>query len=110
MGGFYLAHTSSNLNGQIPAGHNLGFKDGHVEWRPFDSTIVPRTGSNTPYFWWWPTIVCQSPRHRDIVNQQHDIERFQKFCSRWKDSVTGEWREASWTAAVFCRFGNHAAR
>lgn len=51
-GGFYLAHLSAHLNGQIPTGHNLGFKDGHVEWRPFDSTVVPRTGANAPYFWW----------------------------------------------------------
>lgn len=51
-GGFYLTHLSAHLNGQIPAGHNLGFKDGHVEWRPFDATVVPRTGNIVPYFWW----------------------------------------------------------
>jgi type II secretory pathway pseudopilin PulG len=43
--------TSSHLNGAIPAGHNLGFKDGHVEWRPFDGTVVSRT-IQSPYFWW----------------------------------------------------------
>lgn len=52
QGGFPIAHLSAHLNGQIPAGHNLGFKDGHVEWRPFDATVLPRTGNNQPYFWW----------------------------------------------------------
>jgi hypothetical protein len=43
--------TSPHLNGSLPAGHNLGFKDGHVEWHPFDGTVVPRN-SSAPYFWW----------------------------------------------------------
>ncbi len=45
-------HLSAHLNGAIPAGHNLGFKDGHVEWQPFDATVVPRTGYDQPSFWW----------------------------------------------------------
>lgn len=51
-GSFYLPHISNHLKGPIPSGHNLGFKDGHVEWHPFDATVVPRTGNNAPYFWW----------------------------------------------------------
>jgi type II secretory pathway pseudopilin PulG len=49
-GGFYKAHTSPHLNGNIPSGGNLGFKDGHVEWRQFE-LMVPRTTSGV-FFWW----------------------------------------------------------
>ena len=62
-GGFYKPHTSSHVVGQMPIGNNLAFKDGHVEWKTFNSppagggnpdpnqyTIV-RTASG-PYFWW----------------------------------------------------------
>jgi prepilin-type N-terminal cleavage/methylation domain-containing protein len=50
-GGFYLHHVSPHLKGVIPMGGNVGFKDGHVDWRSFQM-MVPRTGNNTPYFWW----------------------------------------------------------
>ncbi len=43
-------HTSPHLKGQIPAGGNLGFKDGHVEWRKFDD-MQPRAVSGIG-FWW----------------------------------------------------------
>jgi competence protein ComGC len=49
--GSSVPHLSPHLNGNVPAGGNLGFKDGHVEWRDFQS-MTPRTGNNTPYFWW----------------------------------------------------------
>jgi prepilin-type N-terminal cleavage/methylation domain-containing protein len=45
-------HVSAHLRGAIPTGGHLGFKDGHVQWHKVDATVVPRTGSNTPYFWW----------------------------------------------------------
>ena len=50
-GGFYLHHVSPHLKGTVPMGGNLGFKDGHVDWRSFQM-MVPRTGNNMPYFWW----------------------------------------------------------
>ncbi len=50
--GMLYPHLSPHLKGAVPAGRNAGFKDGHVEWRQFDGTVVPRTGNNTPYFWW----------------------------------------------------------
>ena len=52
-GGFYKPHVSPHLKGNIPAGGNLGFKDGHVAWRKFE-LMTPRTASGTggPPFWW----------------------------------------------------------
>jgi prepilin-type N-terminal cleavage/methylation domain-containing protein len=51
-GGFFMHHLSAHLDGkQVPTGQFLGFKDGHVEWELFPDAS-PRTGSNTPYFWW----------------------------------------------------------
>jgi hypothetical protein len=52
-GGFPIHHTSPHLNGAktAPAGGNLGFKDGHAQWRKFNIMSV-RTGGNTPSFWW----------------------------------------------------------
>jgi len=43
-------HTSPHLKGNLPAGGNLGFKDGHVAWRPF-TQMTPRTAQGT-VFWW----------------------------------------------------------
>ena len=41
---------SAHLSGAIPAGGNVGFKDGHVIWRKFGSmTPICVTG---PSFWW----------------------------------------------------------
>ena len=49
-GGFYMHHTSAHLKGVIPRGGNVGFKDGHVEWRDFaDMQVVTVAG---PPFWW----------------------------------------------------------
>ena len=51
-GGFYKHHLSAHLNGSIPEGSNLGFKDGHVAWRKFsDEQVAPRTRTSPP-FWW----------------------------------------------------------
>ncbi len=49
-GGFSKTHTSPHLSGRVPAGGNLGFKDGHVAWRKFDDMRV-RTATG-PWFWW----------------------------------------------------------
>lgn len=43
-------HTSPHLKGAFPAGGNVGFKDGHVEWRKFDD-MQPRAGAGIG-FWW----------------------------------------------------------
>jgi prepilin-type N-terminal cleavage/methylation domain-containing protein len=44
-------HSSPHLKGNMPAGGNLGFKDGHAEWRKFNYMTV-RTSGNLPAFWW----------------------------------------------------------
>jgi len=69
-GGFYLSHVSAHLKNNFPTGSNLAFKDGHAQWKKFNSApagfVVPanspwlntentysmvRTDSG-PYFWW----------------------------------------------------------
>jgi len=50
QGGYIKPHTSPHLNGQFSAGGNVGFKDGHVEWRKFDN-MQPRAASGIG-FWW----------------------------------------------------------
>ena len=50
-GGLSVHYVSPHLNGVVPMGGNLGFKDGHVAWRRFQM-IVPRTVFTGPYFWW----------------------------------------------------------
>lgn len=48
-------HRTSHINGQLPAGGNVGMLDGHVVWRKFDQ-MQPRTdpsGANgIPVYWW----------------------------------------------------------
>lgn len=48
--GLVYPSVSPHLKGDLPAGGNLGFKDGHVAWRPF-TQMTPRTTSGT-VFWW----------------------------------------------------------
>ena len=50
-GGFYKLHLSPHLNGTIPEGANLGFKDGHVAWRNFED-MDQRALGGSPGFWW----------------------------------------------------------
>ena len=45
-----FTHSSPHLKGNVPAGGNLGFKDGHVEWRDFEF-MTPRN-TYAPFFWW----------------------------------------------------------
>jgi prepilin-type N-terminal cleavage/methylation domain-containing protein len=49
-GGFPTHHTSPHMKGRIPSGGNIGFKDGHVEWRKFD--LMRQRASSGPSFWW----------------------------------------------------------
>ena len=49
-GGFSVHHLSPHLNGMIPAGGNVGFKDGHVIWRKFDD--MKQQSANGQSFWW----------------------------------------------------------
>ena len=70
-GGFYKLHVSAHLKRGVPTGSNIAYKDGHAQWKKFNSPpsgfVVPtggswlgsedtytmvRTGANTPYFWW----------------------------------------------------------
>jgi prepilin-type N-terminal cleavage/methylation domain-containing protein len=50
QGGFYKTHVSPHLKGKLPAGGNVGFKDGHVQWRKF-AVMGPRTDKGK-VFWW----------------------------------------------------------
>ncbi len=49
-GWFYLHHLSPHLKGSFPAGGNIGFKDGHVAWRKFDT--MDQRSSQKESFWW----------------------------------------------------------
>jgi hypothetical protein len=44
-------NLSAHLQGALPIGGNIGYKDGHAAWEKF-SVMSPRTGANAPYFWW----------------------------------------------------------
>ncbi len=51
LGGAQNPDRTNHLDGQMPAGGNIVFLDGHVEWRPFhemDST----KHDGAPQFWW----------------------------------------------------------
>src|SRR6266446_3752538 len=69
IGGFYKPHLSAHLNRGVPRGANVAYKDGHVQWKKFnsppsgfavptsspwlsteDSYTMVRTTSG-PYFW-----------------------------------------------------------
>jgi prepilin-type N-terminal cleavage/methylation domain-containing protein len=49
-GGFYKHHLAPHLNGKVPLGGNVGFKDGHSEWRKW-AVMLPRTEKGK-VFWW----------------------------------------------------------
>jgi prepilin-type processing-associated H-X9-DG protein len=56
QGGWESLHTSSHLNGNMPAGGNQAYLDGHVAWKKFGNTnqanyIIVRTVGG-PSFWW----------------------------------------------------------
>ena len=43
-------HVTAHLKGSLPQGGNVGYKDGHSEWRKFN-VMSPRSVSGT-VFWW----------------------------------------------------------
>jgi prepilin-type N-terminal cleavage/methylation domain-containing protein len=43
-------HTSPHIVGALPTGGDVGYKDGHAEWRKFQ-IMIPRSASGTT-FWW----------------------------------------------------------
>jgi hypothetical protein len=45
-------HISAHLKGSLPQGGNIGYKDGHAEWRKFNIMIPRAQNGNSPYFWW----------------------------------------------------------
>jgi len=69
-GGFYKTHVSAHLIKSSPSGSNISYKDGHAQWKKFNSPpsgfSVPSTGpwlpgedaytmsraTGSPYFWW----------------------------------------------------------
>ena len=50
INGTFKGHSTSHLNGRLPAGGNLLMLDGHAEWRTFKPMHIRTTG--TPAFWW----------------------------------------------------------
>jgi type II secretory pathway pseudopilin PulG len=50
VNGLNYPHLSPHLNGNLPAGGNLAFKDGHVAWRKFSETSQRATLGRG--FWW----------------------------------------------------------
>jgi len=50
QGLFYIPHLTSHRRGQGPAGGNVGFKDGHVQWRNYKD-MAERMDDGVG-FWW----------------------------------------------------------
>jgi prepilin-type N-terminal cleavage/methylation domain-containing protein len=48
--GVVYPHTSPHLKNGLPTGGDIGYKDGHAEWRKFN-VMTPRTTSGA-VFWW----------------------------------------------------------
>jgi prepilin-type N-terminal cleavage/methylation domain-containing protein/prepilin-type processing-associated H-X9-DG protein len=58
-GSFYKHHVTPHMKGNVPAGGNLAFLDGHAQWRRFDLMHVRANGINwpslndsCPTYWW----------------------------------------------------------
>jgi prepilin-type N-terminal cleavage/methylation domain-containing protein/prepilin-type processing-associated H-X9-DG protein len=51
-GGPTLPHTSPHLKGGIPAGANVGYCDGHVQWKKFQFMELRTQNGRAPEFWW----------------------------------------------------------
>jgi prepilin-type N-terminal cleavage/methylation domain-containing protein len=49
-GSFYIHHLSPHLEGNLPRGGNVGFKDGHTEWRKFE--LMHERAASGQDFWW----------------------------------------------------------
>ena len=53
--GVYYTHTSPHIKNRLPAGGDVGYKDGHVAWHKFADPLNPmtqRADIGGPYFWW----------------------------------------------------------
>jgi prepilin-type N-terminal cleavage/methylation domain-containing protein len=53
--GVTYPHMSAHLRNRMPYGQNIAYKDGHAEWKRFDTSAAlnPSTvRSGGPYFWW----------------------------------------------------------
>jgi type II secretory pathway pseudopilin PulG len=58
--GLNYPHVSAHVErGQLPAGGNIAYKDGHVQWKKFDASSANASANPTkvrtssgPYFWW----------------------------------------------------------
>ena len=50
--GVLYPHVSAHLKGALPQGGDIGYKDGHAEWRKFNTMIPRAQNGNSPYFWW----------------------------------------------------------
>ena len=54
LNGAKYPHISAHLKGPLPRGGDVGYKDGHAEWRKFN-IMIPRAQNaayNSPYYWW----------------------------------------------------------
>ena len=51
--GVVYPHISAHMKNGLPQGGDVGYKDGHAEWRKF-KVMVPRGGGSggSPVFWW----------------------------------------------------------
>ena len=45
-------HLSAHLNGALPQGHHIGYKDGHAAWSKPDGMLSRTPVGFTPSFWW----------------------------------------------------------
>jgi prepilin-type N-terminal cleavage/methylation domain-containing protein len=54
VNGTWKGHSTSHLNGVMPAGGNVAMLDNHVEWRKFNVsvTLIRSAIPSGPYFWW----------------------------------------------------------
>jgi len=52
LNGVVYPHLSAHLKGPLPQGGDVGFKDGHAEWRKFNVMTPRGGGGGTPVFWW----------------------------------------------------------
>jgi prepilin-type N-terminal cleavage/methylation domain-containing protein len=53
--GAYYDHTSPHIIKGMPAGGDVGYKDGHAVWHKFNDTVKPfslRTDGQGIWFWW----------------------------------------------------------
>jgi prepilin-type N-terminal cleavage/methylation domain-containing protein/prepilin-type processing-associated H-X9-DG protein len=58
-GSYAKHHVTAHMNGNLPAGGNLGMLDGHVQWRKFElmhirasGTLWPSGNNTCPTYWW----------------------------------------------------------